>query len=64
MDDIEAVGINLLSKLGAEIPECSSRPTICKKTGGVETNINRHFGGLNVLLSGDFWQPHPLATLL
>eukprot|EP00973_Karenia_brevis_P021248 2919896-Karenia_brevis.AAC.1 len=31
--------------------------------GGIESNINRHFGGLNLLFSGEFWQLHPTGDV-
>eukprot|EP00973_Karenia_brevis_P026617 3672412-Karenia_brevis.AAC.1 len=34
-----------------------------KKTGGIESNTNRHFGRVNVLFSGDFWQLHPTGDI-
>eukprot|EP00973_Karenia_brevis_P059989 8348104-Karenia_brevis.AAC.1 len=46
-DEVEAVGIYLLSELEEKIQECSSRPITLKRTNGQEANINRDFGGLN-----------------
>eukprot|EP00973_Karenia_brevis_P013876 1882198-Karenia_brevis.AAC.1 len=41
VDEVEAVGINLMTNLAMRIQECSSRPFFFRKIGGMGNNINK-----------------------
>eukprot|EP00973_Karenia_brevis_P028961 3995276-Karenia_brevis.AAC.1 len=49
----------MLNKIDSKLQETSSRALIFRKVTSDENGINRVFGGLNMLVSGDFWQLHP-----
>ena len=66
IDEVEAAGADLLGKVEEEARRCTIRPdlycysTIVRKGLG---NLVRPFGGLNVLLIGDWWQLHPTGGI-
>ena len=59
IDEVEAAGLQMLNKIDSRLQETSSRAVIFRKVNSDENGINRAFGGLNMLMSGDFWQLHP-----
>ena len=59
IDEVEAAGLQILNKVNGKLQECSSRAICYRKANGDKNAINRFFGGVNMLMSGDFWQLHP-----
>ena len=59
IDEVEAAGLHLLNKVNAKLQESSSRAICYRKARGDANAINRFYGGVNLLMSGDFWQLHP-----
>eukprot|EP00973_Karenia_brevis_P090327 12402032-Karenia_brevis.AAC.1 len=49
----------MLNKIDIKLQETSSRATLFRKVNSDEHGINRVFGGMNMLMSSDFWQLHP-----
>eukprot|EP00973_Karenia_brevis_P017586 2412796-Karenia_brevis.AAC.1 len=49
----------MLNKIDCKLQETSSRAIIFRKVNSDENRINRIFGGMSMLMSGDFWQLHP-----
>eukprot|EP00973_Karenia_brevis_P021732 2988609-Karenia_brevis.AAC.1 len=49
----------MLNKIDIKFQETSSRAVFFRKVNSDENGVNRGFGGMNMLMSGDFWQLHP-----
>eukprot|EP00973_Karenia_brevis_P034520 4761447-Karenia_brevis.AAC.1 len=59
IDEIEAAGFQMLNKIDSNLQETSSWAVVFRKVNSDENGINRAFGGMNMLMSGDFWQLQP-----
>eukprot|EP00973_Karenia_brevis_P088492 12269945-Karenia_brevis.AAC.1 len=49
----------MLNNIDSRLQETSLRAVIFRKVNSDEKGLNRAFGGLSMLMSGDFWQLHP-----
>eukprot|EP00973_Karenia_brevis_P026993 3724102-Karenia_brevis.AAC.1 len=49
----------MLNKIDSKLQETSSRAVRLRKVNSDGNCINRVFGGMNMLMSGDFRQLHP-----
>eukprot|EP00973_Karenia_brevis_P060405 8405267-Karenia_brevis.AAC.1 len=54
IDEVEAAVLQMLNKIDSKLQEISSRAVIFRKVNSDESRINRVFGGMNMLMSGDF----------
>ena len=59
IDEIETADIGLLAQVENKQTEFSARPTIFKRVNSDEKELLRPWGGVNVMMTGDWWQLHP-----
>ncbi len=54
IDEVEDAGMQMLNKIDSRLQETSSRAVIFRNVNSDEYGINRAFGGVNMLMDGDF----------
>ena len=62
IDEVEAAGADLLGRVEEQARRCGRRPNNYRLSTHEDTgqgNLVRPFGGMNVVLIGDWWQLHP-----
>ena len=63
IDEIEAVGAEILGELAENMAAAARRSTYKYRGGRVSPLHLRPFGGINVAFFGDFWQLPPVRQL-
>ena len=63
IDEVEAAGLKMLNQVNTRLQETSSRDVKYRKANADAQAVNRFFGGVNMLMSGDFFQLHPTGDI-
>ena len=60
IDEVEAAGLGMLNQIHSKLVQSSTRPAaVFRKVNADEKELTRMFGGVTLIMSGDFWQLNP-----
>ena len=63
IDEIETCDIELLAQVEQKQIACSARHDMFARQGGDSQNAKRPWGGVNVVMTGDWWQLTPTGDV-